>query len=77
MKSTSAADRESTGAFVTSRFHQLVAGKTWRPTSGSLAPAPQHETGTVQMIAMAVSGARTHRPDNHIPCRSDDDQNRL
>jgi hypothetical protein len=36
MKSMSAAERESTGAVLTSWFHQFVTGKTWRPTSGSL-----------------------------------------
>jgi len=36
MKSMSAAERGSTGAEVISVFHQLLVGKTCRPTSDSM-----------------------------------------
>src|SRR6185436_10554405 len=75
MKSMSAPERESTGADVTSRFHQLLIGKTWRPTSGSLSTgAAAWTTAIVQTKAMAVSGVRTDTPigqSRTVPGRGD------
>ena len=57
MKSMSAADRASIGAEVISVFHQLLVGKTWRPTSGSL------RTGGVAARRMTTAHAVAHAID--------------
>jgi hypothetical protein len=54
-KSMNAADRASTGAAETSRFHQFVDGNTWRPTSGSSnAPVAMMSAETANVVAMTI-----------------------
>ena len=50
-------DCESTGARLTSRFHQLVAGKTWRPASDS--PSPGAAATAAAMTTKSTDPADT------------------
>ena len=64
MKSISAAERESTGALVTSTFHQFDIGKTWRPTSGSLSTGGgPHGPLTIAQTSRECDERRTHGHD--------------
>jgi hypothetical protein len=60
MKSMSDAERGSTGTAVTSAFHQLLVGKTWRPASGSVntGGAAARTMTTVPAIASETANVR-------------------
>src|SRR5213593_2165040 len=60
MKAMKAAELESTGPPLTSRFHQLVGGKSGNgPGSAPLAIGP--ESAASDSAVLATSGARTRR----------------
>src|SRR6478752_10473232 len=52
-------DRESTGARLTSRFHQLVAGKTCRPASDSPSPGAAATAAAAAMTTKSTDAADT------------------
>src|SRR6478609_7561589 len=68
----SAADRGSTGTAVTSAFHQLLVGKTWRPTSGSFntGGVAARTTTTAAASASETASVRTATGDRSITYRA-------
>src|SRR5215207_10187731 len=70
---TSCAERASSGAVLTSRFHQLWTGKSCRPANDSSSTAAAPRATVEHTSAMAArhtgNGGRRMGVSVHVPCR--------